>query len=645
LASPGSKTSTAANVKAVHPPTNSQLIRRLLGLAWQYRFGCVKVLCIQMVLVALALAGLNFVGLGIDFFRYEADNTLSPPHWPFGLAPPAEWTGMQKVWVIAGMILGAAVLHGLLRYVLVVVQTKLVLDIVVTLRKRVYDKLQRLSFKFFDANESGTIINRVTGDVQAVRMFVDRVTVQVIAVGLTLVVFLVYMLYTHVWLTLAVLATTPLMYLGAMLYSRLVRPIFLQNRELTDKLILRLAENIQGIHVIKCFARQHEAIEKFEASNKAVHDSRNRSFRLTSVFVPSIGFLTQINTIVLLVYGGYLVMQHNRDPSTGIPLGTGLIVFSGLLGQFANQIQQIANITNAIQQSLTGAERVFEVLDTEIEIESKPDAKSLPRMLGRVAFEHVTFSYDGKSNVLEDISFVAEPGQIMAILGATGAGKSTLLSMIPRFYDPSSGVVRIDGHDVRDLNLDELRRAVGLVFQENFLFSMTVAENICFGHPDATRQQVVAAAKTAQAHEFISELKHGYDTVIGENGVDLSGGQRQRLAIARALLLQPPILILDDATAAIDPETEHEIHAAMESAMAGRTTFVVAHRLSTLKRADNVVVLHKGRIVQTGTHRELMGQEGQYLHAAALQVADPESRRVLGEEAPAEEEAIRWDVE
>jgi ATP-binding cassette subfamily B protein len=302
-----------------------------------------------------------------------------------------------------------------------------------------------------------------------------------------------------------------------------------------------------------------------------------------------------------------------------LALGTGLVVFAGLLTQFASQVANLTNITNSIQQSLSGARRVFEVLDTPVEIRSASDAIRLPRARGEVRFERVGFEYDPGAPVLEDVSFSVRPGQCVAILGATGAGKSTLLSLVPRFYDPTRGRVLIDGVDLRNLHVDDLRRNIGLVFQETFLFSHTVAANIAFGHPHATREQVIRAARLACADDFIERLPQGYDTVLGEGGMDLSGGQRQRLAIARALLLDPAILLLDDPAAAIDPHTEQEILAAMSHAMQGRTTFVVAHRLSTLRHADSVIVLDDGRITQTGTHDELMERPGHYRSAAVIQ--------------------------
>ncbi|MCH8850858.1 MAG: ABC transporter ATP-binding protein, partial [Chloroflexi bacterium] len=382
--------------------------------------------------------------------------------------------------------------------------------------------------------------------------------IDVLMLMISLVFFVGYMLSIHVWLTVWCLATTPLLWLATWRFSRIVRPAYRKNRELFDTAVLRLSENVQGVHVVKGFSRQPQEIEKFRQANSAVRDQKRWIFWRVSTFVPLIGFLPQINLVVLIVYGGKLYMS---DPDFRI--GSGFFVFAGLLQQFSTQVGSIAVIANSVQQSLTGAQRVFEVLDAPSQVESPPNAVRLPRARGEVRLECVTFGYQPGEPAVAGVSLDVQPGQTVAILGATGAGKSTLLSLIPRFYDPQQGRVLIDGRDVREYDLDDLRRNIGLVFQESFLFSNTVAANIAFGHPQATREQIERAAKIASAHGFIMELEHGYDTVLNEGGSNLSGGQRQRLAIARAVLLEPAILILDDPTAAIDPQTEHEILEAM----------------------------------------------------------------------------------
>jgi ATP-binding cassette subfamily B protein len=444
------------------------------------------------------------------------------------------------------------------------------------------------------------------------------------------------MVSIHPMLTLACLAPTPALWLTTKWFSQKVRPAFLENRTLFDDLILRLSENLRGVHVVKGFAREQEEIARFRERNAHVSDHRDSIYRVMSVFQPLVGQLTMLSLFIMLAYGGYLVIQFEQavdvEAASRVGLSIGqLLVFAGLLQQFSAQVGNTANLVHVAQHSLTAAERVLEVLDKPLEIASPPEPVHLGRVRGEVVFEDVCFGYHDDEHVLEDINLAIPAGTCMALVGETGAGKSSLCSLVTRFYDPSSGRVLVDGIDVRRLDLNELRRNVGLVFQESFLFSHTVAANIGFGYPEATMEQIERAARIAAIHEFIVDLPQGYGTVLHEGGSDLSGGQRQRIAIARAILPDPAILILDDPTAAIDPQTEDEILQAMEGAMRGRTTILVTHRMSTLRRADLVAVLHEGRIIQSGTHQDLLQARGRYRWLARLQSADENSRRLLGE--------------
>jgi ATP-binding cassette subfamily B protein len=641
---------------AAGTPSQWKLLGRLFALGFRYRGACALVVLLHLALVALTLSGLGLTGVGIDYVRHHVDPASNPPQWPFELAPPTHWSPRAVVAAIAGAVFAAALISALLKYVAAVATAGLTQRVLIQLRSDVFEKLQRVGFRFYDSGDSSSIINRAAGDVNAVKQFVDGVLIKVLTVTLTLAVYLVYMLKVHVLLTLVCLATTPLLWWGAVVFSRIVQPAYRKASEHVDAMIRTLAENVQGIHVVKGFAREPEEIAKFREANRRIREQKEGIFHKVSTFQPLMGFLTQVNMLVLLGYGGYLAV-HGQ-----VLLGAGLYVFANLLHEFANQVSQITNIANTIQASLIAAQRVFEVLDAPVEIASPPDAvrfttnvagtlrvpsataepsppadgtRSVPATLaggtrsategrarGEIAFEHVSFAYRAGPPVLSDVTFRVEAGEVLGITGETGAGKTTLLSLVMRFYDVSAGSVAIDGHDVRRLDIDDLRKNVGMVFQESFLFSNTIAANIAFGDPDAAEEDIERAARIAAAHDFIAETALGYETMVGEHGANLSGGQRQRLAIARALLPDPPILLFDDATASVDSQTEHEIQEALDSAMLGRTTLVVSNRLSTLRRTDRILVLDDGRLIALGAHHELLHTCPYYRKLAELQFAD-----------------------
>jgi ATP-binding cassette subfamily B protein len=594
-----------------------ELVRRLLALAWRFRADCLWSILLSLALLLLGLAGLQLLGVVVDVIRHALDPAQKAPSYPFAWQPPARWEPLQIVTALSLAIVVQALLRALLTYHYNMVTARLTQGkIVPDLRDRLYDRLQRLSFRFFDIHGSSSIFNRVTGDVQNTRLFVDGVVLQGINMLLTLGAYLLFMWRIHAWLTLACLSVTVGLSWVTHYYSSRLRPAYLRNRELFDNLVQLFTESVRGMQTVKGFAAEPHQLRRFEEANQLVSNQQRRIFLDLSVFTPATQVLSQMSLVILFAYGGWLYVQGQ------IPLGSGLVVFAGLLQQFNGQVANITTIANSVQQSFTAARRVFEVLDTPSEVENRPGAIVPARPKGRLAFERVTFGYHAESPVLTEISFQAEPGQVIGLFGMTGAGKSTLLSLIPRFYDPQHGRVVADGRDLRVLELDAYRRQVGIVYQESFLFSNTVAANIAFGNPHATQAQIERAARIASAHEFVLALPHGYETVLGESGVDLSGGQRQRLALARALLLEPPILLLDDPTASVDPKTEHEIVSALRQAMAGRTTFVVANRLSLLRRADVILVLEQGRLVRMGTHEELVRVPGPYRETAMLQLMD-----------------------
>ncbi len=595
-------------------------LRRLLLLTWQYRVGCLKVLGLQMLVLALTLGGVSLTGLCIDVLRHELDPAAPVPAWPFGLAPPARWSTVQELLLLGGLVLGMGIVLSALAYAHGIESGRVQhLRLVPELRAQVFDKLQRLSFSFYDQNGSASLVNRVTSDVQSTRSFVDGVLLQGCVLVLTLGVYASFMLRASVGLTIACLALTPLIFVLTRRFSEWARDAYRKTRDLVDEMVLAMTEGIHGITVTKVFGREREELERFQQKNLAVVDQQQDIFARASNFTACVHFMSQMNLAVLLGYGGWLVYENQ------LSLGD-LIVFRNVLSQFANQVSAMARVVNTLQQSLAGARRVFEVLDAKIEIESPPgaiDVSQSAREGASLRFEGVSFAYPNGHQALRDVSFELPGGTCLAILGATGSGKTTLLNLVSRFYDVSAGRVLAFGRDVRDLDVDSLRRSVGVVFQHTLLFKQSVAENIAFGRPSASRAEIERAASIAGADEFIRRLPQGYDSPLAEEGVNLSGGQRQRLALARAVLVDPRILVLDDPTTALDAQTESEVLGAMRRVMRGRTTLLVANRLSTLRFADRILVLERGQIIEQGTHRELMALGGAYYRTAKIQgVAD-----------------------
>jgi ATP-binding cassette subfamily B protein len=518
--------------------STGELVRRLMALAWRFRTDCLLSLVLSLALLLLGLAGLQLLGVVIDVIRRALDPTQPAPVYPFGWAPPHHWSPLQVVTSLSSAIVFQAVIRAWLTYQYNMVTARLTQGkIVPGLRDRLYARLQLLSFRFFDVHGSSSIFNRVTGDVQNTRLFVDGVVLQGLNMLLTLVAYFIFMWRIQPSLTVACLSVTIGLWWVTHYYSGVLRPAYLRNRDLFDKLVELFTESVRGMQTVKGFAAEPQQIQAFEEANRQVSAQQQRIFLNLSIFTPITQILSQLSLVILFAYGGWLYVQGK------IPLGTGLVVFAGLLQQFNGQVANITTIANSVQQSFTAARRVFEVLDTPTEVQSRAGALVPPRLRGYVEFQGVSFGYHSEALVLQEISFKALPGQVVGVFGMTGAGKSSLLSLIPRFYDPQQGRILVDDHDLRDLDLDGYRRNVGIMYQESFLFSNTVAANIAFGNPRASQEQIQAAARLASAMNSLKGLPDGYETVLGESGVDLSGGQRQRLALARALLLEPPILI------------------------------------------------------------------------------------------------------
>lgn len=486
------------------------------------------------------------------------------------------------------------------------------------LRNRLYDHIQHLSFRYHDHAQSGQLISRGIEDVRAIQNFAADSLVQLIQLLVMSMLIIALLISAHP--RLAILSLLPLLPMAWQTgrFGQRVTKLFYAVDYALGVLSTRLQENVNGVQVVRAFAREPYEIERFDQANRNYYQARLKVIGEWSKVMPTTNLLIVISTVILLWLGGGMVLRGEMS------IGE-LVAFNSYLLMLAAPVQQLAWLVNAAGEAEAGAQRVFEVLDTNIEIRTPPDARVIETLRGEVEFRNVSLRYAQDTRPsLEDVSFHVYPNQIVALVGPTGSGKTSLVNLIPRFYDATEGQVLIDGHDVRTLELASLRRQIGVVLQTSLLFSDTIRNNIAYGRPDASMDEIIAAAQAAQAHDFIMSLPHGYDTVIGERGVTLSGGQRQRIAIARALLLNPRILILDDSTSSVDTHTEWLIQQALERLMEGRTTFVIAHRVSTVHRADLILVLDQGRIVERGTHEELLERDGFYRRIYELQIGAAE---------------------
>lgn len=603
------------------------VLGRLLSIGWRHRWAAVPAMVAALLLQFATLGAFVFQGLAIDVLRTHADADAPAVDWPMGLVPPADWSLARTMLVVCGVVLAFAVLLLGARMATRVADEHFIQRVVVDVRNRLYAKLQRLSFTYFDRNETGQIINRMTSDVQSMRSFIQGVMVRSVIAVVSLAVFLVYMLSVHVGLTLACLATLPAQAVILVVYNRLVKPRFLKQRELEDSVVNELSESIAGVRVIRSFAREKAMLGRFEPKVEAACSHRVRIAELHGTYMSAVNAAPFLAMAVLVGFGGWLVIKGPVEG--GITLGS-VWVFAGLLERLGSQVAIISQVIGQAPEAMASTERVMEILDEPTPIEVRAGALQPAEFAGRVEFRDVSFGYAADEPVLRDISFVAEAGETVAIVGPTGCGKSTLLSLIARFYDPDNGSLLIDGIDARELSPSALRRAIGVVFQEPFLFSTSIRSNVAFGDPGLDGDVLDRAIDDARARDVIAEAPQGLATIIGERGVSLSGGQRQRLTIARALAVEPSVLILDDATGAVDAITEAHIQEALDRRAPKRTVFVVAHRLSTLRKADRILVLDCGRLIDSGTHEELLDRPGHYRAAALIQLALSEADEMAG---------------
>jgi ATP-binding cassette subfamily B multidrug efflux pump len=503
------------------------------------------------------------------------------------------------VWAAMGTV-GMAIGGSVFSFLQGVLSARTAQGIAYDLRNQLYVKIQSLSFSYHDRAQTGQLLTRATSDVEVVRMFVGMGFIQLLSAVLMMAGSVALLFATDWQLALIVLVLVPLTFGIFGLFAGKARPLFMQIQQRLADLNTVLQENLVGVRVVKAFAREPYEAERYAQANQNLFDLNLVVGRLFAMAIPLIFLIANLALLAVYWVGGYQAIAGNLSVGR-------LVAFANYMLMAFFPMLMLGMIMAMVSQAGASAERVFEILDAQSEVTEKPDAVELPPIEGRVAFEHVSFRYfSGGELVLDDVSFVAEPGQTVALLGATGSGKSTIINLIPRFYDVTGGRVTVAGYDVRDVTLDSLRQQIGVVLQETTLFSGTIRENIAFGRPEAPFEEIVAAAQAAEAHDFIVGFPEGYDTLIGERGVTLSGGQKQRIAIARALILDPRILILDDATSSVDYETEYRIQQALERLMEGRTSFVIAQRIATVLNADQILVLDRGRIVARGTHEELL---------------------------------------
>jgi ATP-binding cassette subfamily B protein len=531
--------------------------------------------------------------------------------------------------LVLGLI--TAALSGLQRYVSEWVGGHIGYD----LRNRLYDHIQHLSFTFHDHAQTGQLISRCIEDVRAVQGFIGGSLVEISQLLFLLFGALTVMLTANWKLTLiAILPLIPLTYMTIVFGDKITALFFVVDNTLGE-LSSRLQENVSGVQVIRAFAREPYEIKRFDETNRKYYQSRLTVIGEWSKVMPTTDLLVTLGTILILWFGGQMVLAGTMTVGE-------IVAFNAYLLMLATPAQQLTWLVNAAGEASAGAQRVLEVLDTRPEIESPVGAVKPVSLRGEVEFQNVTLKYqDERKDSLTEINLKVAQNQLVALIGTTGSGKSSLINLIPRFYDVSEGAVRVDGVDVRQYDLVSLRRQIGLVLQTSLLFSDSIKANIAYGRPDATDDEIFAAARAAQADEFIRGFAEGYETMVGERGVTLSGGQRQRVAIARALLMNPRILILDDSLSSVDTQTEKLIQEALDRLMEGRTTFVIAHRLSTVRRADLIVVMDKGRIVQTGTHEALLAQGGLYREIHDLQLVENKPDIELEVAAPASQGGIR----
>lgn len=518
---------------------------------------------------------------------------------------------------VAFIVLGVVVVKGAFQFLTGYTGGRLGNRVAYNLRKALYEKLQQLSFQYYDKARTGDLMSRLTGDLDAIRQFIGFGFAQFLNVFL-MVGFGAVMMSTMNWkLMLITLVTMPFLVFAALRFESRIHPAFREIRKSMADMTTAVQENITGVRTVKSFAREPHEVEKFSVRNEQFRENVTGTSLIWAKYFPVMEVLANLCIVILLAVGGTFVMRG--EMTTGE-----LLAFFNLIWYIIGPMWGLGFHINNYTQSKAAGERVLEILNQYVHVKNVPAAQALDpdEAAGHVQFDRVTFAYPENGPALHDFTVDARPGSVIGLLGPTGSGKSTVIQLLMRAYNVKEGTIRFDGRDIRDIDVESLRQQIAIVFQETFLFSSSIRNNIAYGQRDVPMERIVEAAKLAQAHDFIMELPLGYDTIVGERGLGLSGGQKQRIAIARAILENPKVLVLDDATSAVDMETEHSIQQGLRNVMKGRTTFIIAHRISSLKHADEIIVLDQGRTVQRGTHDELLRQPGRYQETYDIQYAD-----------------------
>ena len=522
--------------------------------------------------------------------------------------------GLKQIGVLTAVLVGLYLLRILFRFLSNYLAHKAAWYLVGDLRTRTYDKLERMHLGYFHDKQTGDLMSRVVNDTRDFELLYAHMIPETITNLVTFLGVLIVLLTINAKLALITCAPIPLILISGVIFSKKVRPYFRISQKKMGELNGKLQDNLSGIHEIQSFGREEYETGKVDERNFEHIRAMLQALKISAIFHPSVEFISSLGTILVVGFGGYLAYREGLRVED-------IVAFLLYLGLFYGPVTGLANLLESMQQSMAGAERVLAVLDTPCEIQDKPDAVPLQDVRGDIRFDHVSFSYNESVPVLRNVSFHCEPGKMLALVGPTGVGKTTLTQLISRFYEPTSGHILIDGHDIGGVTLESLRRSISPVLQDTFLFNGTIAENIGYAMPDATMEEIQSAAMAANIHEDILAMPDGYETQVGERGLRLSGGQKQRVAIARAILWRSPIIILDEATASVDVETEQQIQKAIAGIAGTRTIIAIAHRLSTIRNADKILVIEEGRVTEEGTHGELVALGGSYARMNRIQSA------------------------